>query len=370
MGFKVVVINNHSKSVLGFRWSIICALKKLGCEVLVYAPRDDNVAEQLIKEKIEYKAIPLRRTGLNPIFDMYLFFNLYCNLKKDRADKVLCYTAKPVIYGSIAAYFAGVKQCFSVITGLGYVFIGNDFKKKIIRRIITFLYRFALGFNSKIFFQNEDDLRLFVTHKMVDENRVVRVNGSGVDLAYFKEAPLPSKCSFLLLTRLLREKGVVEYFMAVEKLKQKYPDVSCKLAGDLDPNPAALSQEELDYWLKRSKVEYLGYLADVRSALAGSCVYVLPSYREGTSRSVLEAMAMGRPIITTDAPGCRNTVVDGVNGYLIPVKSVDKLYSAMEQFVLYPEIAVKMGKESRRIAEDMYDVVKVNKMILTAMRIT
>jgi len=370
MNLRIVVINNHATSVLGFRWPIISGLKNQRCKVIVFAPRDGKVVIALAKEQVNYHSIPIARAGLNPFRDVFLFFKLYFSLKKIKPDKILCYTAKPVIYGSIAAYFAGVKQCFSVITGLGYVFIGDSLQKRILRKVVIFLYRFALKFNHKVFFQNKDDLALFLNYKMIDQNKTIRIGGSGVDLDYFKKELLPQQCSFLLLARLLKEKGVIEYFMAAERIKQKYPDVNCKLAGEFDSNPAALSKKELNYWLQRSQVEYLGYLTDVRPAIANASVYVLPSYREGTPRSVLEAMAMGRPVITTDTPGCRDTVEDGINGYLIPVENVDKLYWAMEQFILRPELISKMGKESRRIAEEEYDVNKVNNVILQTMGIS
>jgi len=181
--------------------------------------------------------------------------------------------------------------------------------------------------------------------------------------------PLPENTSFLLIARLLGDKGVREYANAARKVKLQYPQVSFKLVGWIDDNPDAIGQHELDEWVNSGTLEFLGKLADVRPAIASSNVYVLPSYREGTPRTVLEAMAMGRPVITTDVPGCRETVVDGDNGFLVSVQAVDELASAMVQFIEEPQLAARMGERSRLIAEEKYDVHKVNEIMLSGMGI-
>ncbi len=188
---------------------------------------------------------------------------------------------------------------------------------------------------------------------------------------------MPNSCwqigaatTFLLIARLLGDKGVREYVEAVRRIKARYPDVVFRLVGWIDENPNAIREQELNDWVSEGVVEYLGRLSDVRPAIADCTVYVLPSYREGTPRTVLEAMAMGRPIITTDAPGCRETVVDGENGFLVPVKAVDELVSAMEKFVLFPGLVEKMGRRSREIAEAKYDVNAVNAVMLREMGIS
>jgi glycosyltransferase involved in cell wall biosynthesis len=198
----------------------------------------------------------------------------------------------------------------------------------------------------------------------------VVVNGSGVDLDKFVFiSPLKVKPVFLLIARLIGDKGIREFVQAAQLIQRSYPDCRFLLVGGLDSNPDAISQIELDDWIHNGMVEYLGRLDDVRPAIARASVYVLPSYREGTPRSVLEAMAMGRAIITTDAPGCRETVIDGENGFLVPVKSVDALVDAMTRFIEDPDLAVRMGKRSREIAEEKYDVHKVNAVMLKEMGI-
>jgi glycosyltransferase involved in cell wall biosynthesis len=236
---------------------------------------------------------------------------------------------------------------------------------------VRVLYRFALGRTHKVFFQNADDERLFRKLGLLPAFvPSVVVNGSGVDVASFSSKPLPlGTISFLMIGRLLGDKGVREYAAAARRIKAFHPRARFQLVGWIDTNPDAIGQSELDSWTTDGTLEFLGKLKDVRPAIAASTVYVLPSYREGTPRTVLEAMAMGRPIITTDAPGCRETVIDQQNGFLVPVKSVEALAEAMMKFIEDPSLALRMGRRSREIAEAKYDVHNVNAVMLREMGI-
>ena len=196
------------------------------------------------------------------------------------------------------------------------------------------------------------------------------VNGSGIDLAEYAVAPVPAAPRFLLIARLLGDKGVREYAEAARRLRRQHPQARFSLVGWIDDSPDAIAQRELDGWVAEGALEFLGRLADVRPAIAAASVYVLPSYHEGTPRTVLEAMAMGRAIITTDAPGCRETVMEGNNGLLIPVRSVPALVEAMERFIAEPGLAERMGRRSRQVAEAKYDVRKVNAVMLREMGIS
>lgn len=227
---------------------------------------------------------------------------------------------------------------------------------------------------TRFFFQNPDDLNLFKKLGILKPNiPATVVNGSGVDINNFNIIPFPTyssgviKPSFLLIARLLKDKGLIEYIEAARIIKSRYPETEFHLVGYIDENPAAITQSQLDEWVESGVVNYWGRLNDVRPAIAASSVYVLPSYREGTSRSVLEAMAMGRPIITTDAPGCRETVVDSRNGFLVPIKTVNELANAMEQFIKNPELIKNMGKASRKLTEERFDVNKVNEFMIKEM---
>jgi len=369
-----LLIASFPDSLIKFRGPLLQALLAKGLDVHVAAPDlsgAEDIRSELIALGITLHEIGLRRTGTNPVADLGTVAELRRLMRCIRPDYVLGYTIKPVIYGSLAAWLAGVPKRFSLVTGLGYAFTGEaSGKRGLLRKLIQRLYRFGLSKSHKVFFQNPDDQALFRQLDLLPADiPSCVVNGSGVDVADYSVTPLRDKSSFLLIARLLGDKGVREYAMAAKKVKLQHPQVSFKLVGWIDDNPDAIGQHELDEWVNSGTLEFLGKLADVRPAIASSNVYVLPSYREGTPRTVLEAMAMGRPVITTDAPGCRETVVDGDNGFLVPVQSVDELVSAMIRFIEEPELAAHMGQRSRQIAEEKYDVHKVNEFMLSEMGI-
>ena len=366
---KIVIISHYSPSLINFRGDLIRAMVELGHKVICLGP-EAGFEQPLQELGADYRQIPLHRTGLNPLKDVKTLFSLRKVLKEIKPDIVFSYTVKPIVYGSIAAHMAGVRRMYALISGLGYVFIGQTFKQRLLTQIVAFLYRRGLKYNQVVFFQNPDDLHLFVSKSIVPKTaKPVLVNGSGVNIEKFAFAPPKlSPVTFLLIARLIKDKGILEYVESARLLKQKYPDARFQLLGPLDINPAAITQEQLERWSKEGIIEYLGKTNDVRPYIADASVFVLPSfYREGTPRSVLEAMSMGRPIITTDAPGCRETVIDGRNGFLVSVKDVDALKSAMEKFIQEPDLISQMGKQSRIIAEEKYDVRKVNRVILQEM---
>ena len=311
--------------------------------------------------------IPLKRTGMNPVSDLTLLVYLVALMRQIKPQRVLCYTVKPVIYGVIAATLARVPYRYALITGLGYAFQGGN-SRTFVRSLVKVLYKVALKFADKVFFQNSDDEALFRELGLIDvSTNTCLVNGSGVDLVEFAVSPLPSKVTFLFIGRLLGDKGVREYVEAARIVREKFPDTEFGLVGWIDDNPDSVEQDELEKWIVESTIKFYGKLEDVRPAITGCSVYVLPSYREGTPRTVLEAMAMGRPVITTDAPGCRETVINGRNGFLVSVRSIDELVVAMRQFINDPSLVVGMSKCSRELAEDKYDVYKVNRLMLREM---
>jgi glycosyltransferase involved in cell wall biosynthesis len=272
-----------------------------------------------------------------------------------------------VIYGVLAARIAGVTNRIALVTGLGYAFT-SDSKgmRRIIQFVIRLLYKFALANATRVVFQNPDDRALFVQLGLVDAAKTALVNGSGVHLDRFPQQDITRRdeCNFLLIARLLRDKGIYEYVDAARRIKARYPRAAFHLVGWNDSNPSAIREADLKTWVDEGLIHFHGRLDDVRPVLAASHVYVLPSYREGTPRTVLEAMATGRAIITTNAPGCRETVIDGENGFLVPVKDAEALAAAMEKFLENPELVTRMGQRSREIAEQKYDVRKVNEEML------
>ena len=353
---------------------MLSALVKKGLDVHVAAPDLNgfrDVLNELAKMGVRCHEVGLKRTGIDPVADCRTLVRLWRIMIQIQPEYVLGYTVKPVIYGSYAAWLAGVPNRYSIITGLGYAFTGKPLGKRgLLRKLLQLLYRLSLSKNRKVFFQNPDDEALFRKLELLPPRIPSRVvNGSGVDVADYPLATLPEKPTFLLIARLLGDKGVREYAKAASKVRAQYPQVKFKLVGWIDNNPDAIDQRELDAWVGAGTLEFLGKLSDVRPAISDSTVYVLPSYREGTPRTVLEAMAMGRPVITTDAPGCRETVIDGENGFLVPVQAVDELAAAMIKFIEDPGLTARMGKRSRQIAEERYDVHKVNEFMLKEMGI-
>ena len=361
---RVMIVAGFNKSLILFRKELIEHWLKSGYEVTAAAPGLE-VEEALTEMGVSYHNLHLERTGLNPVKDFILLLRLIQLLKKERPDYLYLYTIKPVIYGSIAARFLPSCRVFSMITGLGYAFTRSENKGKLLRKVLIYLYRIALKRNRKVFFQNPDDEKYFVDNGIVEPDKVVRVNGSGVNIDYYSMTPHnKGEVSFLLIARLLKEKGIVEYIEAARKVKKKYPETRFMLVGwSFDDNPTAIGQEQIEEWQKEGIVEIYCETDDVRPYIAKAAVYVLPSYREGTPRTVLEAMAMGRAVITTDVPGCRETVKNGVNGFLVPVKDSEALAEAMVRFIEEPDLIEKMGKESRRLAEERFDVYKVNRVI-------
>lgn len=370
MSKSILFFGANTRSLIQLRLDLMKDFKKLGYRVIACAPLDihaEEVKSQLKCLNIEFIAIRLKKTGLNVFSDLIAFIGFYKVLKEIKPEIVYLYYVKPVIYGSIVAKLVRTHKIYSTIAGLGSVFISTNIAIRALRVIIEGLYKMSLRFNTRIFFQNPDDLNLFITRDIIPEDKTLLVNGSGVDLSYYSLASLPKEISFIMVARLIKDKGIHEYISACKALKALYPKITCYLFGSFDTNPTSMSKKELNSLVDEKIVNYIDGTTDVRKALAKANVFVLPSYREGTSRATLEAMAMGRPIITTDVPGCRETVIDGVNGYLVPVKNSAALAKAMERFILHPETIQMMGKESRRIAEEKYDVKKVNKTIIKAM---
>jgi glycosyltransferase involved in cell wall biosynthesis len=367
---KILLIASYAKSLIRFRGRLIQELVGRGHQVIALAPEADY-EKDLNELGARYLKLPLGRTGLNPLKDISSLLYLVDVYKELRPDIIFAYTIKPVIYGSLAARMAKVDRVFSMITGLGYAFTGNTVKQRVLLSLIKLLYKISLKKNEAVFFQNRDDLHLFnslgLLHK---KEQAVVINGSGVDLEYYNYLKYEkSASSFLIIARLLKDKGIAEFVEAARILKPVYPDVTFNILGPPDCSHAAIPRRELELWTADGTVNYLGESDDVRPFIADSSVYVLPSYREGTPRSVLEAMSMGRPIITTDAPGCRETVRPGENGFLVPVKNSNALAEAMEYFILHPEKVATMGWASRKLAEEKYDVHKVNRAILETLDI-
>jgi glycosyltransferase involved in cell wall biosynthesis len=374
---KVMVLASLAESLSNFRGKLLLALKQTGAEVYAAAPEistDTATSAALARMGVHCHDVLLARTGLNPWRDSITLLALYRCFRQVRPTHFLAYTIKPVIYGIVAAWLAGVPQRTALITGLGYAFSAEARGLRgLLQQLLRLMYRFALARATRVIFQNPDDRALFIQLGLVKPDKTVVVNGSGIPLEDFPQQPLPpqGQCHFLLIARLLGDKGIHEYIAAARQVKQRYPDSAVfHLVGWIDSNPAAIKQSDLDSWIAEGLIQFHGKLSNVRPPLAACHVYVLPSYREGTPRTVLEAMATGRAVITTDAPGCRETVIDGDNGYLVPVADATALAQAMLRFLDHPALISTMGQRGRDIAAEKYDVHKVNAHMLNHMGVT
>ena len=358
---KIIVISPKNRTTYNFRGNLIRDIIARGHEVVVIGPDRDNL-DKIQALGVKFVEIPMRKNGMNPLADIQYAKKLYKLFKVEQPDVTFGYTVKPVIYGAIAAKLAGVKHKVSMVTGLGYVFTSNSLKAKLLRVIVSLLYRIGFLCADTVVFQNNDDQNQLLRAGLLKAEKCETVNGSGVDMDIFQKADFPVQTTFFMLSRLLKSKGVAEYLAACEKVKQQYPDVHFALLGKYEYEMQdAVEQETVERLIREGIIDRYEETNDVRPYYKACSVYVLPSYREGTPRTVLEAMAMGRPIITTDAPGCRETVIDGENGFLVPVKDVDTLAEKMVYFIEHPKAIFEMGQNSIEYCKDKFEVIKVNK---------
>lgn len=365
---RILIVASLAESLINFRGPLIQALLDKGIDVHVAAPEISKAMHSHFQAiGVQAHEIPMQRTGTNPLKDLNTLHQLHRLINNIRPQIFLAYTVKPVVYGLIAATMLKVPRKAALITGLGYAFINP--RQNFIKKIVMNLYRRALNGADIVFFQNPDDRQLFLEKQILKKNTENKIlNGSGVDIQQFPLTPLQTNnITFLMIARLLGDKGVREYIEAARSIKSKHPEVEFHLVGWIDQNPDAISQAELDSWISEGLIKFWGKLQDVRPAIAASSVYVLPSYREGTPRTVLEAMAMGRAIITTNAPGCKETVIDGENGFLVPIKSASALASAMEKLIGTPHLIKHMAIRSRELAVSKYDVHAVNQAMLDSL---
>jgi glycosyltransferase involved in cell wall biosynthesis len=371
---SLALISNNAFSLVNFRGPLIKALRARG--VTVYALAPDYTAqtcEAIAALGAEPVHITLERTGMNPLKDARDILRLTQQLRRLGPDATLGYFIKPVIYGSLAARLAGVPRRYALVAGLGYAFDSNgqktSLKRQVLHSVSSRLYRQAFRVCDRVFFQNTDDIEYFTQRRILDPRKAVRVNGTGVDLEHFAPAPpVTAPVTFLLMARLLRAKGICEFAGAARRIKAAYPESRFVLLGEPDSNPDSLTRAEVEAWVREGILEWPGQVQGVRPWIAQSSVYVLPSYyREGVPRSTQEAMAMGRPVITTDNTGCRQTVIDGVNGFLVPVRNAAALTDAMRKFIEQPALIETMGRESRRLAGERFDVHAINRRILAEM---
>ncbi|MEY3025810.1 MAG: hypothetical protein RLZZ238_707 [Planctomycetota bacterium] len=369
----LVLVNGIGDNVLAFRGALIRDLVARGHRVTVSTPTPVERDPAVVAAEIEALGAscefsPIDRTGVNPLRERAARAYFRALFGRLRPDGVFAANPKPVFHAIPAARAAGVPHRVAMVTGLGYAFISQSLRARVLRAVAARLYRRAMRDTTTVFFQNADDRREFEARGLLPEGTAVRMSaGSGVDLARFPQVSAPGGPPvFLMVARLLGDKGVREFVEAARIVRAEMPACRFRIAGWIDANPAAIARHELDAWLREGVVEYAGRLDDIRPELAACSVFVLPSYREGTPKSTLEALATGRPVVTTDAPGCRETVVDGDNGLLVPPRDARALAAACLALARDPALRARMGDASRALAAK-FDAHAVNAAILDAL---
>jgi glycosyltransferase involved in cell wall biosynthesis len=371
-GIKIGIIANTAFSLANFRGPLIATMARLGMTVYAFAPDYDEGSRATLRA---LGAIPvdfsMARAGMNPLRDLLDLVRLSLQLRRLSLDASFCYFIKPVIYGTLAARLAGIERRIAMIEGAGYVFTegeGFGVRRRLLRHFVTRLYKLALGETQTVFMLNPDDRQMFIEGGMVEPAKVRLLNGIGVELDQYQVSkPGPGPTCFILIARLLKEKGVYDYVEAARLVRRQHPQARFVLLGSVDVNPGSISEDEVRAWVAEGLVEWPGHVSDVKPWIANASAFVLPSYREGLPRSTQEVMAMGKPVITTDVPGCRETVENGVNGFKVPVRDPLALSEAMLTFIERPELLAPMGEASRRMAVQNFDVHKINADILAAM---
>lgn len=368
---KVAIIGTTAHSILGFRIDLIKSLIAKGHEVYAFAQDYQESSKQAV-EALGAVAVQYRfnRTGLNPFVDLVNTYKLFKQLKFYGIEQTFCYFTKPVIFGTLAAILAGVKRRYAMLEGLGFTFTpqaaGASFKTKLLKRVQVFLYQCTLPYLNRLILLNSDDKTDLIDHYKIKIKNITVLGPIGLNLADYSYLIAPiNPVSFLFIGRLLKEKGIFEYVNAAKLVKAKYPTAQFIILGSIDTeNPGGLSQYQLDKLIDEQVVNWPGFVTNIAQCLQQISIFVLPSYREGFPRSTQEAMAIGRAVITTDVPGCRETVQEGINGFLVAPYSVEALADKMCYFIEHPEKIIEMGNNSYQIAQQNFDAVKVNERLI------
>lgn len=364
MNKNALILCSFGGSILTFRGKVIERFQALGYKVHICVPYQvEHISfhNQIRDKGIELHFIELENSGLKIFPDIKYIYSIFKLCRKIRPQHVFSYTIKPVIFGAIATRLCGIKNIHLLITGLGYSFYAEGFVNKILRAIIILLYRLTTSLSKTIFFQNPDDMNVFRSSGALSSNiKVGIVNGSGVDLNFFKYYPIQNYNKFLFVGRLMEDKGIIDFIDAAKLIKKDYPESEFHIVGWVDEfYKKSITQKQLQIWIDSDLITFHGFQKDMRPFLIDCYCLVHPSYHEGTPRAVLEAMSTGRPIITTDAPGCRETIVNNENGFLVPIKSPNEIANAISKLMVSKSLGNTMGHTSRQIAIKKYSDIKV-----------
>ena len=371
---RVLIMGSQTRAMANFWPPLIKGLVGRGHEVVCLNPASNDQADHEAARTLQAlgastRFFPMQRKGMNPLADLAALVHLYRLCREIRPDVFFGYAIKPVIYGTLAAALARVPERFAMITGLGYAFEADTPRKQFLNKVAVGLYRLALGRSHGVFFQNRDDLKVFRNADILDHGAPVHMTrGTGVDVESFSFCEPPAAPPvFLLVGRLLEAKGLREYAAAARLLKARHPEARFQILGPPDSSPAGIPLDEVHSWEMDGYIEYLGVTTDVRPFVRDASVMVLPSWREGAPCSILEGLAMGRPAVVTDVPGCREVVVNGENGWMTPLGDVEALAAAMEKFILDPGLIARQGRIGRAFVEDKFDARKVSLGLMAVM---
>ena len=367
---KVVIAASYGPSLLNFRSDLIKEMKGKGHSVTCICVEPKEIMEEpLAALGASYETVGGSRTGTGIIENLIMFFAYLKLLKRIQPDLCFLYMAKPIAFGGSAAIILGIKKIYPFITGLETPFYSKGRTDFFLRYLLCFFYKFVLHFCKACFFMNEDDINRMRKLRLIKKEKAVLVNGSGVNMEHFTRFPIPREPCVCMTARLVIGKGVREYFEAASVLKKKYPEVSFLLVGGFDEHKEAIKEEELSALLEEGAVIYCGYAEDVRPFLKRCSIFVLPSYHEGNGRSIVEAMAAGRAIVTTKAPGCRDTVIEGYNGFLVPPMDGRALACKLELLICNKELREAMGNCSYLLCWEKFEVTKINSILLLTMEL-
>ena len=362
------MVATNGVSLINFRGALIRSLVADGLRVVcVSIEPDAEIGDAVRNLGAEYRQVAGDRTGIGVFSGLRMIADYRRLFESLRPDYVFLYMSKPIAFGGTAAIQAKVPHINILVNGLENAYYRTGLKDALVRAVMSFFYKRVAAHADNVFFQNHDDERYFREHSMLACPNSHVVGGSGVDMEHFARQPLPDKPVVLMTARLLWSKGIREFFDAVKVVKAKHPEMEVLLVGGLDNNDEAIRKEELDAFVRENDVEYCGYAEDVRPYLKRCSIFVLPSYHEGLPRSVIEAMAVGRPVITTDVPGCRETVEDGVNGFLVESHDGNDLADKMLRLVEAPELRMTMSSNSYERCKKKFDVTIVNREMMDKM---
>ncbi|WPN65160.1 glycosyltransferase family 4 protein [Pseudomonas sp. P9_35] len=359
---KLLMIVNDPAFFISHRLAIAEAAKEMGYETHI-ATMDGEAVSSITDKGFIHHLLPLSRSGSNPFSELFSLFSVWRLLWKVKPKILHLVTIKPVIYGGIAARFAPVKGVVAAVSGLGFVFVSQGIKATLLRKVVNFFYKLALGKkNLRVIFQNPDDCAVLTGFSIVDRNKAEMIRGSGVDLNLYSFMPenmsqTPVVC---FAARLLRDKGVIEFVEAVKILQLRGIAARFQIVGDVDlGNPATITPAEIATWRDEGIIELLGYRKDIGELFTNANIVTLPSYREGLPKVLVEAAACGRAVVTTDVPGCRDAIDPNVTGLLVPVRDAMALADSLEELIQNAEVRQRMGIAGRALAERAFNIKKI-----------